>query len=52
MAWRLGVDIGGTFTDVALVNDEDGIIGITKPPTTPSNFGLGVVSGLTQAINT
>ena len=52
MAWRLGVDIGGTFTDVALVNDEDGIIGITKTPTTPSNFGLGVVSGLTQAINT
>ena len=52
MAGRLGVDIGGTFTDVALVNDEDGIIGITKTPTTPSNFGLGVVSGLTQAINT
>ena len=52
MAWRLGVDIGGTFTDVALVNDEDGIIGITKTPPPPSNFGLGVVSGLTQAINT
>ena len=27
MAWRLGIDIGGTFTDVALVNDVDGTIG-------------------------
>jgi N-methylhydantoinase A/oxoprolinase/acetone carboxylase beta subunit len=31
MAWRLGIDIGGTFTDVALVNDVDGTIGIAKP---------------------
>ena len=30
MAWRLGIDIGGTFTDVALVNDVDGTIGIAK----------------------
>ena len=50
MAWRLGVDIGGTFTDVALVNDADGTIGIAKTSTTPRNFGQGVITGLKQAI--
>ena len=24
MSWRIGVDIGGTFTDVAVVNEKDG----------------------------
>ena len=35
MAWRIGVDIGGTFTDVALVDDASGRIGVAKVPTTP-----------------
>ena len=26
MAWRIGIDIGGTFTDVALVEEGDGRI--------------------------
>ena len=30
MAWRIGVDIGGTFTEVALVDDETGRIGIAS----------------------
>jgi hypothetical protein len=30
MAWRIGVDIGGTFTDVVLVAEETGRIGVTK----------------------
>ncbi len=51
MGWRLGIDIGGTFTDVALVNDADGTIGIAKTPTTPADFGKGVLTGLQEAIN-
>jgi len=51
MAWRLGIDIGGTFTDVALVNDVDGTIGIAKTPTTPSDFGKAVLSGLHSALD-
>ena len=35
MAWRIGVDIGGTFTDVALVDEASGRIGVAKVPTTP-----------------
>ena len=38
MAWRIGVDIGGTFTDVALVDDASGRIGVAKVPTTPGDL--------------
>ena len=50
MSWRVGVDIGGTFTDVALVDEETGQIGIAKVPTTPRDFGQGVVQALTIAL--
>jgi N-methylhydantoinase A len=46
----MGVDIGGTFTDVALVNETSGQIGIAKVPTTPRDFGEGVVQALTIAL--
>lgn len=46
MAWRIGVDIGGTFTDVALVEESSGQIGVAKVPTTPDDFARGVLDGL------
>jgi N-methylhydantoinase A len=46
MAWRIGIDIGGTFTDVALVHEETGRIGIAKVLTTPRDFGQGVIDGI------
>jgi len=36
MAWRIGVDIGGTFTDVVLVDEAAGRIGVAKVATTPA----------------
>lgn len=48
--WRIGVDIGGTFTDVAVVNEAEGSMGIAKTATTPGDFGRGVIEGLGQAI--
>ena len=51
MGWRIGVDIGGTFTDVALVNEDDGRIGIAKVSTTPGDFGAGVVEALSIALD-
>ena len=46
MAWRIGIDIGGTFTDVAMVEEASGRIGIAKVPTTPKDFGQGVIEGI------
>ncbi|MBT6273250.1 MAG: hydantoinase/oxoprolinase family protein, partial [Chromatiales bacterium] len=50
MSWRMGVDIGGTFTDVAAVNEATGQIGIAKLPTTPRDFAQGVIAGLRAAM--
>jgi N-methylhydantoinase A len=50
MAWRIGVDIGGTFTDVAMVEEETGRIDIAKVLTTPADFAAGVLDGLRQGI--
>src|SRR5687768_6383011 len=50
MAWRIGVDIGGTFTDVALIDDVTGRIGVAKAPTTPRDFAQGVLTALDAAM--
>ena len=50
MAWRVGVDIGGTFTDVALIDDASGQIGVAKVPTTPRDFAQGVLAALEMAM--
>jgi N-methylhydantoinase A len=52
MAWRIGIDIGGTFTDVALVEEGTGRMAIVKLPTTPQDFGLAVIDGLRQGLDT
>ena len=50
MAWRIGVDIGGTFTDVALVDEASGHIGVAKVPTTPRDLAEGVLAALRIAM--
>src|SRR5215218_1559721 len=50
MAWRVGVDIGGTFTDVALVDEATGEIGVAKVPTTPRDLAEGVLAALGSAL--
>jgi len=49
MGIRVCIDIGGTFTDVAVVNDEDGGLNIFKNSTTPDEYARGVLAGLTDA---
>ena len=51
MGWRVGVDIGGTFTDVALVDEGSGEIGVAKVPTTPRNLAEGVLAALGMAMD-
>src|ERR1051325_5992770 len=46
MAYRLGVDVGGTFTDLLLVHDETGKLHRVKTPSTPSDPARGVLVGV------
>jgi len=46
MAYRLGVDVGGTFTDLLLVHDETGGLYRVKTPSTPADPSLGVLTGV------
>src|SRR5262245_14028526 len=50
MSWRIGVDIGGTFTDVVLVDEARGGIAVVKVQTTPRDFCRGVVDALGTAL--
>ena len=45
MAHRLGVDIGGTFTDFVLIDDQDGTVSIHKVLTTPRDPSEAVLRG-------
>lgn len=44
---QVGVDIGGTFTDI-LVTDDDGNLEVIKTPSTPANPDQGVINGLKE----
>ncbi|SEG31734.1 N-methylhydantoinase A [Nonomuraea solani] len=43
---RIGVDTGGTFTDIVAVDEETGEILTTKTPSTPANPADGFVAGI------
>src|SRR2546422_640818 len=45
---RLGVDVGGTFTDLIYVDDEAGEIIVHKLATTPADPSLGTVQGIRE----
>ncbi|MGH7104463.1 MAG: hydantoinase/oxoprolinase family protein [Acetobacteraceae bacterium] len=47
-AFAIGIDVGGTFTDIALATPEGRII-TAKAPTTPADQTEGVLAGLTLA---
>ena len=48
--YRLGVDVGGTHTDLVLLNIADGSIEIEKVSSTPVNPAMGVLDGLKRFI--
>lgn len=50
MVWRIGVDSGGTFTDVCLFNDESGESRIWKLASTPGDPSVGIADGVSQAL--
>src|SRR5262245_46956887 len=45
-----GIDVGGTFTDLILIDGRDGgQVHIAKTPTTPENQAIGVIAALSEA---
>ncbi|MGR3571360.1 hydantoinase/oxoprolinase N-terminal domain-containing protein, partial [Brevirhabdus sp.] len=46
MGYRLGVDVGGTFTDLLLFDASDGRFWRHKTPSTPSDSSEGILTGL------
>src|SRR5580658_9301395 len=44
--YRLGVDVGGTHTDLVLLDVDSGSIAVEKVSTTPANPALGVMHGI------
>ena len=50
MATRIGVDIGGTFTDLIFYDDALGESLVAKVPTTPVSPDEGVVTAINQTI--
>lgn len=45
---RIGVDTGGTFTDVVAVDEQTGEILTTKTPSTPANPADGFLAGIAK----
>lgn len=43
---RLGVDVGGTFTDLLLLDEGKGRIFTAKVPSTPKDSSIGVLNGI------
>ena len=48
MAFRLGVDVGGTFTDLLLVDEASGKTWMAKVPSTPEDSSIGVLNGVAR----
>ena len=44
--YRLGVDVGGTHTDLVLLDAAGGALAVEKVSTTPKNPALGVMNGI------
>jgi N-methylhydantoinase A len=48
MAWRIGVDAGGTFCDVCLFDDASGRMDVWKVSSTPDDPSRGIAQGVAE----
>lgn len=49
MTYRLGVDVGGTFTDILLIDEATGDTYRAKTSSTPEDQSIGVLRGIERA---
>jgi N-methylhydantoinase A len=50
MSYRLGIDVGGTFTDLLLFNNETGEMKLEKTPSTPADQSIGILEGIRKIV--
>ncbi|HRD77525.1 MAG TPA: hydantoinase/oxoprolinase family protein [Hyphomicrobiaceae bacterium] len=48
--WRVGVDSGGTFTDICLVDDTTGDVRVWKVPSTPDDPSRAIAAGSAEGL--
>jgi N-methylhydantoinase A len=48
--WRVGVDSGGTFTDVCLFDEEEGRVEVWKVSSTPDDPSRGIAQGVEEGM--
>ena len=47
---RVGIDTGGTFTDVVAVDEDTGELATTKTPSTPHDPAVGFMTGIDKVL--
>src|SRR4051794_26118000 len=52
MAWIVGCDVGGTFTDFYVYKEASGEFFVHKTPSTPDNPARAIVEGLRELCRT
>ena len=52
MTYRLGVDVGGTFTDLLLIDEGSGETYRAKVPSTPEDSSIAVLNGIEKVCGT
>ncbi|MGH1562101.1 hydantoinase/oxoprolinase family protein [Mumia sp. DW29H23] len=50
MTFRIGIDTGGTFTDVVAFDESSGTLVTTKTPSTPSDPAEGFLAGIDKVL--
>jgi N-methylhydantoinase A len=50
MSYRLGIDVGGTFTDLLLFNNKTGEMKLEKTPSTPADQSIGILEGIKKIV--
>jgi N-methylhydantoinase A/oxoprolinase/acetone carboxylase beta subunit len=50
MSYRLGIDVGGTFTDLLLFNEATGAMSLEKTPSTPADQSIGILNGINKIV--
>ena len=50
MSYKIGVDVGGTFTDVFLLNETTGQLAVHKVSSSPENPSKAIINGVSEIL--